>query len=463
MSTLSRKLEEYRRDDTVSFHMPGHKERGIDGHKPEYEIDITEIDGFDDLHHPEGVILDEMRRAARLYGAKEAFLLVGGSTAGNMAGVFCCTAPGDKILMARNCHKSIYNAVLLRRLSPIYVNPSKGAIQGAVSADKIEELLCENPDTKLVVITSPTYDGVVSDIKAISDVCHAHGLPLMVDAAHGAHFEWSDRFPQNPIREGADIAVISLHKTLPSMTSTALMLTSGSRIERELALRYLGMFQTSSPSYVLLNSISQCLDFLSDTEKREASFCEYVKALDVFYENVRELKKITIASPAKDRDFSKIIIIPPKGVTGVELKDRLLTEYKIHLEMATVSYALALSSVCDKSEQLDYLLSALKQIDSSYKDKDKRQLSDDKLIEEYSPKKAMNPGEVEGKATSWVELDESVGRVCAQNVIPYPPGVPLLVTGEIIESTAVRILRENLAEKIRVEGLVDGRVCVVNS
>ena len=263
------KLKNYSKSGIYPFHMPGHKRTDIteEGIIP-YNIDITEIHDFDNLHSPNGVIDEIQKKAAKLYNAKNAFILINGSTGGILSAIRSMTNQGDKILMARNCHKSVYNSAELFNLNVDYIFPdtdSRYNILTSVSPCDIEDKLTKhNDEIRLVIITSPTYEGVVSDIKSISEICHKHGAKLLVDEAHGAHFPFSDSFPDEALNCGADAAVLSLHKTLPSLTQTALLITNDSELSEILA-ENLAVFETSSPSYILMSSIEKCLDFCENT------------------------------------------------------------------------------------------------------------------------------------------------------------------------------------------------------
>ena len=261
MKTIYNYLEEYSESDFYGMHMPGHKrnQKMMENDLP-YEIDITEIDEFDDLHHADGIIREAQERAARLYCADETHFLVNGSTVGILSAIMGVTDKQDQILVARNCHKSVYHAIYLNELKPVYVYPEydeKTGLNGEVRVDDITLLLDKNPNIKAVMIVSPTYDGVVSDVKKIAEVAHVHKIPLIVDEAHGAHFGFHPYFPKNANENGADIVIHSVHKTLPSLTQTALLHINETSVNREKVRMYLHMLQSSSPSYVLMASIDE--------------------------------------------------------------------------------------------------------------------------------------------------------------------------------------------------------------
>ena len=231
MEYLYKKLKDYSASDFYGFHMPGHKRSArLTGADLPYDIDITEIEGFDDLHHAEGILRQAQERAASVYRAGETHYLINGSTVGLLSAVLGSTRRGERILMARNCHKSVYNAVLLNELEPVYIYPRQlggTELNDQMTPREVGRLLDANPDIKVTVITSPTYDGVVSDIKGIADAVHRRGGILILDEAHGAHFGFHPLFPENGNVQGADIVIHSLHKTLPALTQTALLHMNG--------------------------------------------------------------------------------------------------------------------------------------------------------------------------------------------------------------------------------------------
>lgn len=323
METLYKKLVKYAETDYYPFHMPGHKRNtafekmmkegscGQDLRLPSfgaenssllwnsYGMDITEIEGFDNLHQAEGILADAMERAARVCGAGKTYFLVNGSTCGLLAGISACVQHGDEIIAARNCHKAVYHAIELNELVPHYIYPQKVqnyGICGGISSEKLRELLITYPDTKLVVITSPTYEGIVSDIQALADTAHEFGVPLLVDEAHGAHFGKSEFFPKSALSYGADIVIQSMHKTMPAFTQTAVLhLGTETMADRERIEKYLSIYQTSSPSYLFMASIDWCMDFLE--KKPEQVFLRYEKRLKEFYQRMASLKALEIFCP----------------------------------------------------------------------------------------------------------------------------------------------------------------------
>lgn len=276
MGALYQKLEEYSHSDYYPYHMPGHK-RQMQLFPGEAQ-DITEIEGFDNLHDAEGILRALQEKAAKICGASESFYLVNGSTAGILSAVSAAVPQGGKLLMVRNCHKAAYHAAYLRNLEVKYlwtgVQPDFGCAL-APTVEQIEKALKEDAEIQAVLIVSPTYEGLTADVAAIAKVVHEKGLPLIVDEAHGAHLGFHSFWAENSCRQGADLVIQSLHKTLPSPTQTAILHVSGNRIDRQRLKRFLRIYQSSSPSYLFMAAMEEALDRVSaDREKLFGAFRE---------------------------------------------------------------------------------------------------------------------------------------------------------------------------------------------
>ncbi len=430
---LVEKLKDYANSSVYPFHMPGHKRMG--GNGLPYEIDITEIDGFDNLHDPRGCLAELQENAAELYSARHAFTLVNGSTVGILAATRAMTKDGDRVLIARNSHMAVYHAAELCRLNTEYILPDTVdglGIFASISPAAVERMLNAHPDTSLVVVTSPTYEGVASDVKSIADICHQHGARLLVDEAHGAHFPFSDRFPQSAIGCGADTAVTSLHKTLPAMTQTALLLTNDDILAKELQ-RQLTVFETSSPSYVLLASIDRCLTFLINHKE---AFDDYIKRLDNFHQAARSLKHISVAHDELlhaenvfDFDSGKLCIFGNGCMSGKKLMDILRADYHLELEMALGDYALAMTSVCDTDEGFVRLINALTQIDSRCTQSD----HPNTITASPLPQKRYTISEAINADGEIRDIFMAEGKTSRDYIRAYPPGIPIIVPGEVID------------------------------
>lgn len=482
---MYQQLISYGESDVYPFHMPGHKRRALPFPNP-YTIDITEIDGFDNLHHAEGLIREAEERAAKLYGAGRSYYLVNGSTCGLLAAICAAARRGDKVLAARNCHKAVYHAISMQGLAAEFLYPAitRGDLQGQITAAQVEEALTKHPDIAVVILTSPTYEGIVSDVAAIAACCHAHGAALIVDEAHGAHFGFGAGFPENAVRLGADAVIMSLHKTLPSFTQTALLHCNGTRIDPGRVARYLGVYETSSPSYLFMAGMDACIDLIR--EQGAELFAEYRRRLDAFYRDTADLTQLHVMrredlckEEAYDWDDSKLIIYA--GAMGGEaLHQELLGHYHLQMEMVSADYVLGMTSLMDTDEGMRRLVTALHEID----EKNRRMAEPHETAEEN--RKTELDGEVpEAGFTARmyrenprrmqiyqaldlpyreVPFDEAVGKMAADYVYLYPPGIPLIVPGEVITEEFIRHIRECRERKLNVEGqgnLAPGRIKIV--
>lgn len=457
---LDEELTAYSKTDYYPFHMPGHKRQKMGSWIPE-EVDITEIDGFDNLHHAEGIIREAQERLARVSRAAQSFLLVNGSTSGLLAAICGSVKKGSRILAGRNCHKAVYHAAYLMELRMEYIYPERTefGIQGSINPGQVEQKLREFPDTAAVVITSPTYDGVVSDITSIAEIVHAHGIPLIVDEAHGAHFGFSKEFPPKALTLGADLCIESLHKTLPSYTQTAVLhVGSTERIDLERVKRYLGIYQSSSPSYVLMAGIDRCTRML---QQGKELFQNFECRLKAFYRECRALKRVQIFPYKSEdggiwgKDISKILISAQKvGLDGRQLYDLLLKEYHLQMEMASGHYVTALTSVMDTDEGMARLLDALWEIDKWDGEGSKKDILTPEEI--YQPReKKMEIFEAMDTEKQKVRLSESAGYVSGEFIYLYPPGIPLVAPGEVITSKLLRVISECRKRNMQVQGMED--------
>lgn len=501
---LLERLTEYAGSDAYPFHMPGHKRReipdGIPGGFPDpYGIDITEIDGFDNLHHAEGILKDAMETAAAIYGADRSWYLVNGSTCGILSAVFATTENGGKILTARNCHKAVYHAICLNRLEAEYLYPeeiTEFGINGGIRAEDVRKVLekdamrCAGNSgdvrgkiTKIqaVLITSPTYEGVVSDIRAIADAAHEYGIPLIVDEAHGAHLEYADQchsFPKSALEYGADIVIQSLHKTLPCFTQTAILHVKGKFVDQDRVSRYLSMFQTSSPSYLFMAGMERCLRYMDGDgrngmvryEKRLEHFMERMEGLQVLEVLDREIcgKYRTVAG----WDPSKIVVstMCAEDFHGEELAETLRRKYHLEMEMTAPEYVIAMTSLMDTEEGFERLGTALWEIDGALRrrmepeqQKEKGKLKEKERCETPEglesklshPIRRMLICEAMDADTERTALQDTVGKVSAEFVYLYPPGIPIIAPGEVFTDAIVEKIVAYKAAGLLVQGPAD--------
>lgn len=454
---LFEKLNTYKDSDVYPFHMPGHKMgRGIEL-KDAFAMDITEIDGFDNLHHPEGVIDVAQKLCAKTFGAEESIFLVNGSSCGIIASIMSICGDGENIIVARNSHKSVMDALVLSGASPSYVMPEiveEFNIFGAVSAKAVEEACNENPDAKAVIVVSPTYEGIVSDIDSIAKIVHEKNMVLIVDSAHGSHMHFNSFFPKTAIECGADIVIESLHKTLPCPTQTSVLHILGARVDRERLKKCLTMVQTSSPSYIFMAAIDKCRDYLDNKGKED--FEIYVNLLKEFREEVKGLKNLRLMDSSIvnknevfDYDLGKLVFFSD-SINCIEIGDILRKKYKIELEMCCPTHCIALTSVSDTQEGFDRLKNAIIDIDKNLDTIGKRENACfiyPKPMVKASPRIAFYTKSID------VYLKDSVGEISADYVIPYPPGIPLIAPGEKITKSLVKILDKYIDYNVNIIGM----------
>lgn len=482
---LLSRLERYVASDAAPMHMPGHKRRmdraEIAAFPNPFAIDITEIDGFDNLHHPEGILKDSMAWAASVYGSDRTWYLVNGSTAGVLGAIHA--AADGKILMARNSHKSAYYAVILNRRPVCYVYPQtidKWGINGGISAEDVEQILAGDTKISAVFLTSPTYEGVVSDVRAIAEAAHRHGVPLIVDEAHGAHLSFrpgirmelsptgpaGGAFPESALSCGADVVIQSLHKTLPSLTQTAVLHLKGERIDERRLERYLQMFQSSSPSYVFMASIERCIYGMWKHGVRELE--AFAGRLERIRERLEPLQNLRLAGrewvgkrAVFAVDPSRIVVscracFPAadgdQAVTGERLGQWLREEYHIEVEMCGADYVVAITTFMDRQEHLDRLADAFLEIDRRLV----RASADDACEMAFpvaEPVWEMADALSENGET--VQLEACLGRVCAEFVYIYPPGIPILAPGERVTPAAFAVLKHYRKIGLPLKGMAD--------
>ena len=458
---LLEQLEAYDRSDVYPFHMPGHKRQmnlGADA----YHLDITEVNGFDNLHHAQGILQEEQAHLAQYVGADRSFFLVNGSTCGILAAISAAVPRGGKLLMARNSHKAAYHALFLRQLQAHYVYPciSRFDIQGALAPEQIRCALEADTSISAVYVTSPTYDGVVSDIEEIARIAHSYGKTFIVDEAHGAHFGFYPAFPESAVSCGADIVIQSVHKTLPAFTQSAVLHLCSDRVPAEALEEFLDIYESSSPSYVLMAGMGRLVPFLQT--EGPARFEALAEHLRTFYEKSRALTHLHVLkgedfdkAEAFARDPSKILISTRDcNIDGRQLYERLLAEYHLQLEMCSGEYVTALCSLMDTAEGFERLWDALVSIDTTLQ---QANVQKQRFVFQMYRKREQvcTIAKATETAQEAVELGASAGRVSGEYVYLYPPGIPILVPGERIDPDFICGMDEIRAHEMMPEGLQD--------
>lgn len=460
------KLLQLNKQDIVSFHVPGHKNGKIYDkilYKKFkdilYKLDTTEILGTDNLHNAKEIIKKSQQRASRVFKSEETFFLVNGSTSGIYSMIMAATSPGDKILIDRNCHQSVINAGILGDLVPIYVYPvmdEKRGMAAGISPDDIEKQLIKHSDIKAVILTYPTYYGIAYNLKKIEEIVHKYDKILLIDEAHGAHLGLSEDLPLPALSCGADAVVQSTHKTLPSFTQSSMLHIQGDRIDRDKLRFMLRIHQSSSPSYLLLSS----LDFaVMVYETRGRYLMEgLLENIKNFRQRVREIDGIDIMGSCvtgnkKDKfiDITRIWV-GLKNITGYELEQKLRKDFNIQMELSNRYGVLGVTSIANTEQDFDKLLRGFSIISRKTKGNKIEQ------SEGFIFKKAeqiFTPREVLYKSKKKVLFQKSQDLISGEYVIPYPPGIPLIIPGEKINAEIIQQVIDIINNGGEVLGLKD--------
>jgi arginine/lysine/ornithine decarboxylase len=444
--------------------MPGHKRNPAFLPPDLARFDYTEIPGFDNLRRPDGIIKKALERAALIWGADETFFSVNGATGAMSAAVWAAAASprgAGRVVLARNCHVSAYSGLVMSGALPEYIQPeSFGAerFAGGVCPQAVERALVRSGGASAVVIVSPTYEGVVSDVAAIAQVCHSRGALLIVDEAHGSHFPFSDAFPRSAVSCGADIVVNSPHKTLPALTQTALLHVRGGLADRAAIDRYLSLIQTTSPSYILMADLDWILEKLS--ADREI-FDEYAITLKEFRQSlyryltsppgaVRLLGRGLVGEAAiYDMDISKLYFaVNADGFLGYDAERELAEKHGVQVESSGPSCLTFLTSVADTREGFERMFAGITALRESLRTAPPRPTPDYRRI----PPIAMKPRDALAAPKDYVSLTKAVGRVSGGFIAAYPPGSPILVPGEVIDAETIDILMECVRERVNIIG-----------
>lgn len=444
--------------------MPGHKgglgfSQTVDGRKIYEKIikcDVTEADGLDNLHHPEGIIQEAQELLGQLYGSSKAYFLVNGSTSGNLAMIFSSFNEGDKIIVERNCHSSIFNGIIMRKLKPIYIkNEINNKYNAPLSIDMEHFLRCikENKDAKGIIITYPSYYGVCADLNAIVKEAKKYKMKVLVDSAHGAHFGVSNKLPKSAVELGADMVVMSSHKTLPSFTQTAyLHVMSLDDVEK--VDFYVSAFTSTSPSYMLMCSMDYARFFL-ETEG-EKSYGKLLVVTERYRQRINKIKGFHIigeedinksTEDIKLRiDGTRYILNIERGYNGHKLF-KYLNNNGITAEMSDNSNVILIFSPFNTEEDFQKLYETLKSC--NLKELEDRNID---ILPFDLPEVKFLPYEVMEKGKRRVSLCSSIGCISFSNIIPYPPGIPLIMMGEIIDKNIINMIHYYLDNQVTIIG-----------
>ncbi|HEY9721041.1 MAG TPA: aminotransferase class I/II-fold pyridoxal phosphate-dependent enzyme [Oscillatoriaceae cyanobacterium] len=453
-------LRDYARKDMAAFHTPGHKQgRGVASEFRDlvgenvFRIDLTELPEVDNLHDPDGVIKEAQELAAEAYGADASFFLVNGSTTGNNVMVMTVCDPGDKIIIPRNAHKSVLGGIILSGARPVYMRPvwdETLCVAHCLTPQAVEQALTEHPDAKAVCLVHPTYFGGTGDLRRIAEICHAHGKPLLVDEAHGPHFHFHPQLPISAIDAGADMVVQSTHKIVSGMTQASLLHVQEGRVNINRVRNVLQLIHSTSPSYVLMASLDvarrqMALEgraLLDATIALAESARARLNAIEGVFVFGRERCS---AGGVHDLDVTKLTVnVTGLGLSGFAALDILNEEFGIQSEMATLHNVLLLVTIGNDARDLDRVVEAFEVL--SARAKASGTLGASALPKGLPmpaglPEARLTPREAFFAPTERIPFESSIGRVCAEIVAPYPPGIPILAPGEVITADLVSYLK----------------------
>ena len=451
-------LCQYEEDNRTSMHVPGHKDGRVfdnqgDNHFANVlKIDATHSVGIDDLHQPTDFIAEGQELAADAFGADHTFFLVGGSTIGNLSIALTLCSPGDKILVQRNMHKSVFHGLLLAGAQPVYIAPAiesttKVAKVSAVSY--IEEALEQHPDVKGVWITNPNYYGMSQDITRLVELCEAQGVPLVVDEAHGAHFGHAEELPPSALSQGANIVVQSTHKMLTAMTMASMLHIKGDVVPYRRMKQILGMVQSTSPSYPLLASLDLSRRYL--VQEGRAQIKTTVQRLENRRKALEaELSALTIWDGSEEVDrrdpLKWIVSCRDESVSGYQLLD-LFYEEDCTAEISDPRNIVFLFSLNEEEVDIDQVVRAVKAVDRRIMEETIGAETVDQDMVLFKEEGSLSYQQISLQEAfhqqhEQVALEETVGRICGETVLPYPPGIPLLTPGEEITAEHVNTIQK---------------------
>lgn len=472
---LIEELLKYIKEDNSYFAMPGHKMGKAFTTVPEGKVildnllkfDVTEVEGLDNLHNPRGVLKEAQELLSNYYKSKKSYFLINGSTSGNLAMIFSTFEEGDKIIVERNCHRSIYNGIIMRKLTPIYIKSKVSSIYDApfsIDKEHLFNLIKSNRDAKGIVLTYPNYYGICTDLKAIINQAKKYGMKVLIDSAHGAHFGAIREIPENPIELGADMVVQSAHKTLPSLTQTSYLHVSDN-VDLERVDFYVSSFLSTSPSYMFMASMDFARFFMESYG--EKVYRSLLQICDRYREKIDALEGFHIINEADVEyehqygcitpliDKTRYIINVPRGYSGHKLLD-YLRENRVQCEMSDSRNVVLIFSPGNDEEDFIRLYSALKSCDL-------QTLRESYIIpiEAQLPSMVMLPHEAFSKGKFSIPLEKAEGTICGKAIVPYPPGVPLVMPGEIITREIIEVMKYYMDNEVTLLGVENNNVVII--
>lgn len=442
----------------ISFHVPGHKNGEVfpkDVHQV-FEgilhVDVTELSGLDDLHSPSEAIFEAEALLADYYQVKKSFFLVNGSTVGNLAMILASVSEGDEILVQRNCHKSIMNGLSLANVKPIFISPEfnyEWQVAGGLTLKNIKKAVNQYPRIKALIVTYPNYYGMVVNLQEIISFCHERNIVVLVDEAHGAHFGRREELPMSATELGADVVVQSAHKTLPAMTMGSFLHYNSNIVDLDRLKGYLRMLQSSSPSYPIMASLDLARKYLATYKKEDMIYT--LQVIAQFKEKLNLIPSIKVLSYTGKGDPLKITIQSQSTFTGFDIQSRL-EKKGIFTELADEYNVLLIFPLLKSGDsyRIDEVVQAIK---GCIGEEGIFPLSFSPFIEEPTISTLLlTYKEQQQKEVELISLVEANGRICAENIIPYPPGIPLLLPGEWIREQHLKQIESLLMAGSRFQG-----------
>ncbi|KMT22950.1 aminotransferase class I/II-fold pyridoxal phosphate-dependent enzyme [Clostridium cylindrosporum] len=464
-------LIKYNEEDNIRFHMPGHKgsDMGYDIlnniRDNLYSFDVTEVDGTDDLHCPMDSIKLSQEETAACYSAARSFYLVNGSTAGIYAMILSSVNKGDKIIIQRNCHRSVYMACFMGELNAEYIIPTvldEFSLAVSIDVNEVKRVVENNTDAKAIVITSPTYYGTCCNISEISEIAKKYNMLLLVDSAHGAHFPFSSSLPSTSIELGADMEVVSFHKTLPALTQTGVLNISTRALDvvgGEKLQFMLSLYQSTSPSYILMSSIEAARDVMENHgEELIENVLGYIYEFRKKMEGSKIFKILDLSyiGRASIHNIDPTRIVISSSIGGVRLMELLRSDYSIQAEMADGRNIVIIGTIFDSKKYYNKLYTSLNDIETRFSSGDLNYVDNRELrIQDYTYKVKLPIFKGYSLAKEKILLEESEGRISGEMVAPYPPGIPILLPGELITNDKIKCIKACKELKIDVNGIED--------
>ncbi len=449
-------LRNFQQQSPVSFHVPGHKHGELSGLPNEIrsalKYDQTELNGLDDLHYPDSAIKEAEELLSEAYGAERSFFLVNGSTSGNLAMIHAVCKEGDCVLVQRNAHKSIFHALELAKLRPVYLAPEWGVESESaegVSLNTLKNALRQYPEAKALILTYPNYYGMAgAEIKEMISYSHQFNIPVLVDEAHGAHLLAGYPFPQSALVYGADAVVQSAHKTLPAMTMGSFLHIQGERVDQGRINKYLRMFQSSSPSYLIMASLDDARAYIHTYSSPDMQYFEEKRKL--FIDSLKTIKGLELF----EADDPLKIMLRVKGYNGFRIQEKL-EEKDVYTEMADSRQVLLVLPLLKQAYSYPFaeIRSRIREAVQMLR----KEQADKKLpIPPHEPISISEP-EISYEAidmadSEWISYTKAMGRHSAAMLTPYPPGIPLVLPGELWTQSKLEQLMDHLAAGAIIQG-----------